>query len=167
MCAFSDYDQRAFVTCMHVRLSTALEREKPSPDVAALPKALQKHKRVLKSTGKHLNCTKIPKTQLTRARSFTSLSRSPHRLVPHITFPTSLAPPPFTTTYISTFHRLHSPHSLLHLSILFTCPLPLITSPPTQLLWVQGITRPPLRRTARTLRLYARMATLASAREHR
>ena len=104
------------------------------------------------------------KTRGTRARSFTSLSRSPHRLVPHITFPTSLAPPPFTTTYISTFHRLHSPHSLVHLSILFTCPLPLITSPPTQLLWVQGITRLPLRRTVRTLRLYARMATLASVR---
>ena len=147
-----------------MRAPSAHERVNPPSGETISSTALQMHKDAPNSTKKHLNCTTIPKTQLTRARSFTSLSRSPHRLVPHITFPTSLAPPPFTTTYISTFHRLHSPHSLVHLSILFTCPLPLITSPPTQLLWVQGIIPPPLRRTVRTLRLFARLATLASAR---
>ena len=82
----------------------------------------------------------LPKTQLPRARSYTSLSRTPHHLVPHIAFPTSLVPPPFTPASISTFHCLHTLHSLAHLSILFTCPLPLVTSPLTQLQWVQGIT---------------------------
>ena len=122
MCTMSS---ACVVTCMHTRLPSALERVNPPSGETIFSTALQKHKRVLKSTEKHLNCTTI----LAHTRSLVHLtlkvssSSRPTHYAPNLTRSSTvynnlhlhLPPPPLSTLARPPQHPIYLPTASYHI----------------------------------------------------